>query len=1008
MHKYLNNVVLKIQACLGQESRKRNYYILYTTLFLILTFFCFSWFFLAGKSLIWGGDGWEQHYKALSYYAVYLRDILRNLIIGRKLVIPDWDFNIGEGSDIVSVLNYYAMGDPIALFSVFVPTSLMHYFYTGSCIFRLYLAGVAFSELCFGTGIRNRYGVLAGAYSYVFCMWALIGAALHIFFSNPMIYFPLMILGIEKVIHKKKPYLFIISAALSGACNFYFFYMIVIMAVAYALIRLGFLYRSDIRQGVLTLLRLGGYAVTGVCIGGAMILPVLMFFLHDNRLSSASQPFHLLYPMSYYSELPGVVVSKASPFWLCLGLTAPAVLAVYLLLRTKKSNTMLKTLVILGLLIMLFPIGGRILNGMSYSANRWCWGFILLCCYILAKEWEHLLSLSSREWRMLFVFSTVYFIVCLHFDKSRTASVFTSIIMLFISLAVMREKELDRKGAADRRSLLLIGIVMLGVVNNAFWEYGSNDIGFVFNYMSNSEVLSERRNNEAEVVRKLADSPYDRFSGRGLTQNANMLLGISSTQYFWTISNSFVSEYRSDLDMKEGINFYFDGYDDRTTPLALASVKYYTVNARESQSGLPYGYTLIDKFTAPNNADAVLDKLCKKAGGYELSDERRASLRKIYEKKYYVYENDYALPRGYCYDSYITTDEWKILNVAQRQQSLLSTAAVDEKSLRETPAVPAKYSVPATDYEVAYESECGSKNIVETDRGVVTTSTDQTLKLILDKEIKNAETYVSFEGLDFKPVPAYDRYLGDDSVDPDGIYDPVGWVTIDPVDKVYFMKEKFFRDSATDVDVSAQTDAGTAKSVYYLTEDASFSTGRHNFVINLGYLENPVTSVTITFPKAGIYTFDKLKIYSISMDDYPDKINKLKENSLENLVLDTDAIYGDIVIGSNSSDTTGASAVAEGTGGPKILCIAVPYETGWKGYIDGTEAEVLCVNEHYLGLLVPEGSHKIALRYSTPFRKAGILVTIFGFVLLALICTYERRHSEKQTHWSKPWTNGRE
>ena len=49
-------------------------------------------------------DGWRQHYKALVYYARYLRGILRHLLKEHKFVIPDWDFYIGEGNDIVNAL----------------------------------------------------------------------------------------------------------------------------------------------------------------------------------------------------------------------------------------------------------------------------------------------------------------------------------------------------------------------------------------------------------------------------------------------------------------------------------------------------------------------------------------------------------------------------------------------------------------------------------------------------------------------------------------------------------------------------------------------------------------------------------------------------------------------------------------------------------------------------------------------------------------------------------------
>ena len=57
-------------------------------------------------------DGWSQHFKALVYYSNYLRGILRHLIHDHRLVIPEWDFYIGEGGDILNALHYYVIGDP--------------------------------------------------------------------------------------------------------------------------------------------------------------------------------------------------------------------------------------------------------------------------------------------------------------------------------------------------------------------------------------------------------------------------------------------------------------------------------------------------------------------------------------------------------------------------------------------------------------------------------------------------------------------------------------------------------------------------------------------------------------------------------------------------------------------------------------------------------------------------------------------------------------------------------
>lgn len=130
----------------------KNYYLQYTIAFLVVAFFVFSWFLFSGRSLIYNGDGWAQHYKALVYYGKYLRDIARKLLTEHRLMIPDWDFYISEGSDVLNALHYYVIGDPIAFLSILIPTRFMHYFYSFSCVLRLYLAGIAFSALCFDRG----------------------------------------------------------------------------------------------------------------------------------------------------------------------------------------------------------------------------------------------------------------------------------------------------------------------------------------------------------------------------------------------------------------------------------------------------------------------------------------------------------------------------------------------------------------------------------------------------------------------------------------------------------------------------------------------------------------------------------------------------------------------------------------------------------------------------------------------------------------------------------------
>ena len=136
--------------------------------FLINSHTLYIWFIFGKRTFIWHADGWNEYYKALVYYAQYLRSILRGLLLNHRLEIPNWDFSLGEGSDILQTLQCFGIGDPIVALSVFVPADFLYLFYSISALFRLYLAGVAFSELCFKVDCNNYFAVLAGAMAYVF------------------------------------------------------------------------------------------------------------------------------------------------------------------------------------------------------------------------------------------------------------------------------------------------------------------------------------------------------------------------------------------------------------------------------------------------------------------------------------------------------------------------------------------------------------------------------------------------------------------------------------------------------------------------------------------------------------------------------------------------------------------------------------------------------------------------------------------------------------------------
>lgn len=87
-------------------SKRSTYFLLYTAAFLICSACIYVWFARTGRSLISTGDGWKQHFPAFVYFGQYGRTVLRTLLTEHQLVLPQWNFSLGYGGDILTTLHY--------------------------------------------------------------------------------------------------------------------------------------------------------------------------------------------------------------------------------------------------------------------------------------------------------------------------------------------------------------------------------------------------------------------------------------------------------------------------------------------------------------------------------------------------------------------------------------------------------------------------------------------------------------------------------------------------------------------------------------------------------------------------------------------------------------------------------------------------------------------------------------------------------------------------------------
>ncbi len=509
---------------------KKHYYICYTLLFLVMCVVVFGLFWYNGKSFVWKNDGLPQHYMGYLYYGRYLRTIVRSILFDHTFSIPSFSMSIGYGSDILTTLSYYVIGDPICALTVFVPTKYMVYFYDFSILLRFYLSGITFSQLCLYVNQKHedkfsKTAVMIGAFIYVFCGFALIAGARHPYFMNPMIYFPLVILGMEMILNKEKPHMFVLGVFLSSISNFYFFYMIVILTILYVIWRLIFIYhRGEIREALCVLGKIAGYSILGTAMSAVILIPTILLFFGDARSESGYMHTVFYTLADYQKSISSFIAVNTTHDWLYLGYAAVALIAVFLLFMKRGKYKNIK-IAFIGMIVMLsIPIIGRIMNGYSYASNRWEWAFSLLIGYIVVLMWDKLLVINFKRKFQLMLCLCGYFALCMLMTKSRTIDFFIPMILAFIFLCLL----IFRNGKYQSTlTVACIICVFMNIAVNAQLMYSPRFNNYISEFADNKDFMDNYNKTEANVLTEFTDKDdtFNRYTG-SITKNRTLYTGL--------------------------------------------------------------------------------------------------------------------------------------------------------------------------------------------------------------------------------------------------------------------------------------------------------------------------------------------------------------------------------------------------------------------------------------------------------------------------------------------------
>ncbi|GAF37046.1 YfhO family protein [Lentilactobacillus farraginis] len=1005
---------------LTKKSRKIPLSLLYTITFIFICLLTYSLPWLAGKTLIWDVDGIAQHFPILAQFQRILQGTAHQSLFG-------WSWNLGVGADQLTTFAFYIVGDPFSYLIALFPADKLELGYQILILLRLYCAGLAFLGWANQRSF-SRHSKLIGTLIYTFAGFNYYVSMHHPFFLLPMIIFPLLAMGVEKVLHQQNWLPLALATALALISNFYFAYMLALGTLVYLITRWLHYRRvaSEKLPGGRIIYCLVQAIVTGLIMAGITLFPTLIAVFNSTRVAYHAKFANglLLYPAKYYLALPNQFISSTTvkDYWLIFNLCGLAFLAAVYVLKHFKANRSLAIILVVILVSMLLPQISATTNAFTTPSNRWLFLAVLPMSLAVMVFVDQIPNLTRSDLRWLIGIS-VGLIGLVWLTKGFTLNIpqndliaYGFLMGFLLLIACQASLKLSVKTVAT----VLTGLVLVNLVSNGQgWLSPNNSrnlnaqlgVGAASKWVKDYYDGAEKAlPNKGGFYRTATMNNY--YQHRTAGNNIPMLLGTHDLGAYYSIQNGYVLKFSRSLGNADSVvNSVIGEADGRTTLLNLLGVQYLFAKTDivKHPQDVPYGYHFVK-----NRRGGILDFPELPVPG--LSNHSGTVLLK----------SNFALPLVYMQNHVITAADYRSLSPLQCEQALLTGATV-EKPIDGLSAVSPKPTIK----NVGYITQLYDQHLV-----------NNPIKATLYRMRHSPNSRYRQAAAKFKTnLPANKVAIWEKAT---GL-NPNGQGLRNVINQNREVVERHQAENQAGLKIM-DNDAQGHHLAYrlklkdpqkyrhcelYLVIDGITET-RHTLMDRLNNLRadsivsgTPVSKLqkinrlrtAAAYPDLGGYSITvqtgtnsawarQLPINNLS--DYEDRqhivlnlgysakarraltvrfrgVKQLHFKRLRIMAVPFNKRYNQRI---NQLQQTGlqyqkvtndsVSGYTDLTNHPRLMTTSIPYSTGWRLKIDGQAAETFRVNSGFIGAKIPEGRHFIKLTYQTPGFNVGIILSIIG------------------------------
>ncbi len=597
------------------------------------------------------------------------QEIVFNLFANRSIKEGNVFFNwaIDMGSDFTSSFSFYNLGSPFFWITLLFSPEMVPYVMPWVFMAKYAVAGGT-AYLYLREYVKDGRMAVAGSVLYAFCGYQATNIVFY-HFHDVVAFFPLLLLGIDKIVLHKKYGMFAFAVGINALVNWNFFVGEVIFAVIYFCFRmdvLQYLKNKNWKTLLGTIMHCIMEGILGIGIAAAVFVPSVYAILFSSRISNHilgsealafSTRDYLLFikALLFPTEVLGSqsVLDEGNWYSIAAYLPMIGIIFVVVYMLTRKRNW-ISNLLWVSLVIAMIPG----LNNMFTLFNeepyrRWYYMPVLimvLASTLILEEVTHNELLRKKVIRIALVIAFVAFLFFMYIEDyqwsdDKWKAIYDNkqfLIYVFIGVAGIVCTVLIVGFAGNKKyfySLFLSAVSIFAFINlfanicvsrdNADWDTSEE----IYSYLNKStETL------EADIL------PY-RYSISNSYYNRNLMHSMTTIDSFISTVDAGISDFYINM----GLYRHTSSPDGPEGTNELLSVKYHITDNNWID-----GCYVVDN----NGVNDI-----------------------------YLFEEPYALPIGFTYDSYITQREFYDLPYEERAKAMLRTLVVtgeDEEKVAAT------------------------------------------------------------------------------------------------------------------------------------------------------------------------------------------------------------------------------------------------------------------------------------------------------------------------------------